>query len=188
MAPYDSFASSGPNSVMFDGFASRQVSAVGWVFDRPDGSDRVQRRSEHGAWIGTKRCFSLEAHQAGARQPAKLRWMVGGLGKTIYGRRKGRNASVGLMGHPARHSDHSIWAWIKGGTTGQVENLFIRDERITPPLRGTANFSNHRHLYSFHPGGAHASMCDGSIRFWAEDASLEILFALATRENLEFVE
>ncbi len=50
-------------------------------------------------------------------------------------------------------------------------------------LKRPVNFSNYGQVFSFHPGGAHVSMCDGSVRFVSEAASPEAVFALASRAN-----
>lgn len=180
------------NDVLYDGFSTRQTSAVGWVFDMlPTPRSRI----EHGAWIGTKKQeASMELTLAANRKPARLRWIVAGLSNTILiAEKAGLPVQIEGTEHTAgawsQTLNHSSYSWIVGVQgMGQTENLYIRDERIVPPLKGTMNFSNTRHLYSYHPSGAHASMCDGSVHFLTEDTSVEILFALATRDNVEFEE
>jgi prepilin-type processing-associated H-X9-DG protein len=55
--------------------------------------------------------------------------------------------------------------------------------RATEPADKCAVF----HFWSFHPGGAHFAMCDGSVHFLAYSADA-ILPALATRAGNEAVE
>lgn len=179
----DTAVSKHDGAVIFDGFAGKQMSAIGWVYDRP------VNRTENGAWIGTRRSFDLATAKDRLLTAAKLRWFTDGLSKTILVfERAGRPLLIDDTHH--RLDDGHIHSWIAGSFTGWSENLFIRDEQLVPsiPLRGTVNFSNTRHLYSFHLGGAHASMCDGSIRFLVEDTPREILFSLATRRDVQFME
>ena len=42
-------------------------------------------------------------------------------------------------------------------------------------------------IYAFHTGGANIAMADGSVRFVAEDTSLQLLGQLATRAGGEAV-
>jgi prepilin-type N-terminal cleavage/methylation domain-containing protein/prepilin-type processing-associated H-X9-DG protein len=52
----------------------------------------------------------------------------------------------------------------------------------TPPIRFTdTGFS------SFHPGGCHFSMCDGSVQFLSQDIAQDVLAALTTRSGAEVV-
>ena len=56
----------------------------------------------------------------------------------------------------------------------------------TPPAAGgvhAMNWSNSQGVYSFHQGGAMFGMCDGSVRFISESASLVTLMALWTRDE-----
>lgn len=43
-------------------------------------------------------------------------------------------------------------------------------------------------MFSFHPGGAHALMGDGSVKFMAERINLRVLFSLGTRSNKEVID
>ena len=94
------------------------------------------------------------------------------------------------MIHGAYRDYDGHWAksWINGSFLGYAENLYIRHVNHFSgiPLEGAVNFSNFVHPFSFHPAGAHASMCDGSVRHLAKDLSLDVLFSLATREVIEF--
>ena len=51
-----------------------------------------------------------------------------------------------------------------------------------PPIRFTdTGFS------SFHPGGCHFAMCDGSVQFLSQDIAQDVLAALTTRAGAEVV-
>ncbi len=54
------------------------------------------------------------------------------------------------------------------------------------PLR-FVNGANRAAPYSFHPGGAHVSMCDGSVRFLSERTPDDMFVALVSREGGEVV-
>jgi hypothetical protein len=47
------------------------------------------------------------------------------------------------------------------------------------------NCSNMRGLYAFHPGGAHAGIADGSVRFMSSTTSAMVVMAMCTRRNGE---
>jgi prepilin-type N-terminal cleavage/methylation domain-containing protein/prepilin-type processing-associated H-X9-DG protein len=49
------------------------------------------------------------------------------------------------------------------------------------------NVDNTKNLFSFHPGGAHAAMCDGSVQFLAENTAWHVVGALLTRAGGEKV-
>ncbi len=55
-----------------------------------------------------------------------------------------------------------------------------------PPAAGgvySMNRSNSQGIYSFHPGGAHFGMCDGSVRFVSEELPVTLLVAFASRDG-----
>lgn len=47
------------------------------------------------------------------------------------------------------------------------------------------NWSNQASIYSFHPGGAHISACDGSVHFLSEQTSHGVALALVTSDQGE---
>lgn len=53
--------------------------------------------------------------------------------------------------------------------------------------RNVVGTYNHGAIYSFHPGGAHASLMDGSVRFLREGMSPQVLFALTSRAGGEVI-
>lgn len=63
----------------------------------------------------------------------------------------------------------------------------------TPIDQGTApwpcavNCSNHREIYSFHPGGANVVFADASVHFLKENIPIRVLAALITRAGGEVV-
>ena len=161
--------------LIFDGFATIQNSSVAWVFESVEGN------VYHGAWIGTRRPYSPEVSGESRYEPAKLRWFTDGLSKTILIAEK---AGLPQLIHGAQRlsHDHFSYAWIAAAAgTGWGDNIFMNYEVEGIPSQGAVNFSNRIHPFSFHAGGANVSMCDGSVRFMAEDTAPEILFSIATR-------
>ena len=51
--------------------------------------------------------------------------------------------------------------------------------------QGTAVNATNRGIYSFHPGGAHVALADGSVRFLKETTGLPLLRSLVTRSGAE---
>lgn len=49
----------------------------------------------------------------------------------------------------------------------------------------SVNFENVRGLYSFHPDGGYAALCDGSVQFIRQSIAPEVQFALYTRDGGE---
>lgn len=49
------------------------------------------------------------------------------------------------------------------------------------------NRTNDSEMYSFHVGGGHVLLCDGSVKFMADNISAQVLGALATRAGGEVV-
>jgi prepilin-type N-terminal cleavage/methylation domain-containing protein/prepilin-type processing-associated H-X9-DG protein len=56
-----------------------------------------------------------------------------------------------------------------------------------PPWPCAINCTNHREVYSFHPGGANVVMADGSVHFLKESIDIQVLARLATRAGGEVV-
>jgi prepilin-type N-terminal cleavage/methylation domain-containing protein/prepilin-type processing-associated H-X9-DG protein len=78
---------------------------------------------------------------------------------------------------PNHSVDHHQAAWAI--STHFWWLVYLRNQPI--------NQSNYAGYYSFHPGGAHAALADGSVRFLKESTSPAILTALVTRSGLEVV-
>ena len=175
-------------SVLFDGFATRQIQAPRWMLDQasPSSPDRW----EHGAWGGTQQPrsdHSVEDWDRSLKNPAKLRWITDGLSKTILvvemaglnewivGEERNQEARVVDVfspwmieaggGHVSTRHDISDWAF---------ETKFV-DRPV--------NQSNLSQIYGFHTKGAHVSMCDGSVRLLSDDASAQVVFELGTRDS-----
>lgn len=49
------------------------------------------------------------------------------------------------------------------------------------------NCSNDDEIYAFHTGGANLARCDGSVSFFSESVSFEVVGALITRNNGEVI-
>jgi len=79
------------------------------------------------------------------------------------------------------------WTW---GMYWYVDNrrLTIDSKNIRFPINYKGTFSNNDTPYtSFHTGGAHFLLCDGSVRFISENISLDVLKSLGTRGKGEVV-
>lgn len=177
------------DSVRFDSLAIRQVTPVAWVIDLDvvNGEKRVQ--SAHGAWAGTRRPYDNEAARPARLRPAKLKWITDGLSNTLL--------VVERAGLPeriegsARRTVHQAGdTWIRSGAAGGDSRGTVYTRGLSAlstndefSKRRPVNFANTWGVYSFHPSGAHVSMCDGSIRFLAEDSSAQVVFDLMSRQQ-----
>jgi len=63
----------------------------------------------------------------------------------------------------------------------------VRAENDPPPWPCAINCSNHREVFSFHPGGANVVMADGSVHFLKVGLDIRVLSALVTRAGEEVV-
>ena len=90
-----------------------------------------------------------------------------------------------IVGKERQQDWFGYGAWIIADSAWVHGPLWIRRKLDTQYLNRPVNFSNLDQIFSFHPGGAHVSMCDGSVRFLSEAASPEVVFALASRTGAE---
>jgi len=49
------------------------------------------------------------------------------------------------------------------------------------------NCINHKEIYAFHPSGASVLMADGSVRFMSTNLSINVAYALLTRDRGETI-
>ena len=187
-------------SVLFDSFATPQNRAAGWVADQPPGR---RRHVEHGAWIGTQKSRQAADIYSGAisagkgyleyygtKLPAKLQWISDGMSKTILVSELAGSPEL-IVGKERQQGSSGLMAWIIAEAGWVHGPLWIRRKKTildTQYLKRPVNFSNFEQIFSFHPDGAHVSMCDGSVRFLSEAASPEAVFALAARANGEVID
>lgn len=79
-------------------------------------------------------------------------------------------------GHGRRH-----WRWSEpDNTSGCSKELNNKNKPWTAHDNGPSN-----EWWSFHTGGAHCCMADGSVHFVRETVSLRIVFSMATRDGGE---
>jgi prepilin-type N-terminal cleavage/methylation domain-containing protein len=78
--------------------------------------------------------------------------------------------------------EHDSWggiinrpAWALSGSYSAI--LLTKEKRVNETNRGG--------LYSFHPGGAHAALADGAVRFIDEATDPRVIAAMATRAGGE---
>ncbi|MFO0897026.1 MAG: DUF1559 domain-containing protein [Pirellulales bacterium] len=132
--------------------------------------------SEPGAWsIGSTE--SIDDRQE-LRSPARLQEITDGLSQTLLlyersGHPEYLGPGGGLADPPAPYLCDGAWM--------AYEQWDEIDRRCG------INQHNAFSLYSFHPGGAHAAACDGSVHFLNEGLDRAVLAALVTREGGEAV-
>ncbi len=77
-------------------------------------------------------------------------------------------------------------AWANGSNTA---HLLLAPLEAGPEFFGKATYAwEDEEVFSDHPGGANALLCDGSVHFAGATASRQIVYALATRANDEIVD
>lgn len=78
------------------------------------------------------------------------------------------------------------WGWYRYGTPGAYEWLQIDHKSIRHPINYNGSFTtNMTPFTSEHPGGAMFANCDGSVTFLPDTLNLDVLKAMATRQNGE---
>lgn len=104
----------------------------------------------------------------------------------------------------ARGSDASgepVWiglSWVSRGVTDMIQGINGpgtlpggRDDTIDPFDGDGGNRHDEYHrengISSYHVGGAHLALADGSVQFFNEDANLDVLLAMATRSDGEVI-
>ena len=184
-SPYGVAVSRSDGTTLFDGFAYKQTGAVGWVLDIHQGTTT----ETHGAWVGTTRSRAYYfSTPPTARPGAKPVWISDGMSKTLLVVEKADSSKI-VVGQHELISTASTREWIHGyiGAQGTLYTRFepfpwadlFSASRLERPI----NFANHWQIYSYHPSGAHVSMCDGSVRFLSEDTDYRVAFDLAARAN-----
>jgi type II secretory pathway pseudopilin PulG len=131
--------------------------------------------------------FRAEDRSSGGGDPVydgtdetNLRQVADGLSNTIMvGEIAGR---PDIYANGGLEEVHDSWgginnrpAWALSGSYGAI--LLTKEKRVNETNRGG--------LYSFHPGGAHAALADGSIRFIDEATDPHVIAAMATRAGGE---
>ena len=138
---------------------------------------------EEAAWFGARKIAEpLTTRGPEVQVGAKLIWIEDGLSKTILVRERA-GLPIFIKGQEQRGPAGPIpYGWIAYDDPGEV---ILRFRGFDEPV---VNYENFNGLYAFHPGGANVSMCDGSVRFLAEDASARTVFALASRSNADLTD
>jgi prepilin-type processing-associated H-X9-DG protein len=88
-----------------------------------------------------------------------------------------------------------FWRWAEGdsaiGVSGRPNNKFIPTNEGTeyPSTTATSgnDAGNNDEIYSFHNGGAHVAMGDGSVKFIGESINVVVLRGLVTRSGKEVI-
>jgi prepilin-type N-terminal cleavage/methylation domain-containing protein/prepilin-type processing-associated H-X9-DG protein len=132
-----------------------------------------------GAWYGLANLKLSAANEkfvapdelVEARGSAPLNYITDGLSKTILIAEKAGFPNLYFNGSVA---DNSPWG---GGVWAAGELGGFGKARV--------NWSNFPSIYSFHTGGAHIGMCDGSVKLLSDETSTEIVVALCSRAGGE---
>jgi prepilin-type processing-associated H-X9-DG protein len=145
--------------------------AVAGMIGSPESPDASVGAWGASLWNGYELAF--EAY----RRPSSLRDISDGLSHTLLlVERSGWPTWYGthrdLAEPPHQFSDYGAWV-----------PADVLTDWLVPHTR--VNEHNAYGLYSFHSGGAHVAMCDGSIHFLSEHVSFDVLAALVTREGGE---
>jgi prepilin-type N-terminal cleavage/methylation domain-containing protein/prepilin-type processing-associated H-X9-DG protein len=82
----------------------------------------------------------------------------------------------------AQQKGWSAWA----GYQSMPFRAYRADGKL-PGFDCVVNCSNDAGIYSFHPSGANTLLLDGSVQFLAEDADVDMVLGLATRDGEEVV-
>ncbi len=141
----------------------------------PVGSSHL-RESRAGAFSGQQwdGAEDLTAFSLRGAVPARLADITDGLSNTVL--------LIEQAGLPQEYDEnrepHLVALWGLGWATVRAEGFSFE------PM---VNRGNSVGLYSFHPSGGYAALCDGSMQFIRENIAPEVLFALYTRDNGELV-
>jgi prepilin-type processing-associated H-X9-DG protein len=130
-------------------------------------------RSSGGYCLGTAyECFA---------KAIPIRQIPDGTSKTIIvGESSGRGIEDSNGDLPGGESTDKLdGAWAAGSSLARVKFAV----NPTP----TVNWSQEE-FFSDHPGGAHALLCDGSVRFLSEETELRVLYGLCTRAGEEVID
>jgi prepilin-type processing-associated H-X9-DG protein len=108
---------------------------------------------------------------------ASLREVSDGLSQTALLVESSGLPSGYKMGEELEYSFPMLGPWMS------VETAYVG---IGGPLNESPiNHSNSSGIYSFHRGGAHVVMCDGSVHFLSDHLGNQVVGALLTREGGE---
>jgi prepilin-type N-terminal cleavage/methylation domain-containing protein/prepilin-type processing-associated H-X9-DG protein len=100
---------------------------------------------------------------------------------------------LNVLGPTTAHN--RFWRWAEGdsaiGVSGRPNNKYIPTNEASeyPTTTATAgnNAGNNDEIYSFHRGGAHVVMGDGSVKFIGETINVVVLRGLVTRSGKEVI-
>ena len=143
-----------------------------------------------GAWSGSKKVprSGDDKEQAklvaiGMTKAAKLSWITDGLSKTILVREEAGRPML-ISGENVREGGRLGIGWGDGAWLLTIRTP-INQLNSLNDSRPAVNFGNEQSIFSFHPGGAHVALCDGSVEFLAEDATNQVVFALVSRSGAD---
>jgi prepilin-type N-terminal cleavage/methylation domain-containing protein/prepilin-type processing-associated H-X9-DG protein len=88
------------------------------------------------------------------------------------------------FGEPQEQNTRAWWVGSHGGYLYTAKNVtFAINSGARPgPLRNDMGFG------SYHPGGCHFAMVDGSVQFIGENVDLKVLFAVASRDGGDLID
>jgi prepilin-type processing-associated H-X9-DG protein len=94
---------------------------------------------------------------------------------------------------PVTGRGRAHWRWGEPDSTSGCSNVINNNANNSSGCPGpNCAWRNHdvgpnNEWFSFHPGGAHACLADGSVRFFSETLPLATVFALGTRSGGEVI-
>ena len=96
------------------------------------------------------------------------------------------SASARRTTKPTAFNDWPIWIGAPGGGSDETVRT---NGRTTSPINATVNYTtmyfanNDDNAFSYHPGGAQFTLCDGSVRFVSENIAIEVLCNLYSYQD-----
>ena len=152
----------------FDGFACRDNLANYRLFYASP--DTGMRTLSPGAWYGIRHGHD-DSITLSKTKRAKLTYITDGLSKTVLvGEQSGRPEHISSLPQYAGGEVGAAWIVNRNNISiwGEVFRL---------------NESNVHGFYSYHPGGLHVSMCDGSVQFLDTAQDINVFVNMMTRDQ-----
>lgn len=116
--------------------------------------------------------------------PVRLRDITDGLSQTVMFHESAGRAHL-YRGRERRPDSekYAFWGWNEAWPSENARWISGRQaDNTTSPGPKLMNATNERcEVYSFHPGGAHFALTDGSVRFLSESIDGQVLFSLCSR-------
>ncbi len=113
--------------------------------------------------------------------PGSKEWVMGVQGNDLH------DTGTGLMGPAWQDWQWSVGHFMRDITPGSCDNGHASQVALCPGGRSggdcVINCTNKWNYYSFHVGGVHMVMCDGSVQFLTESIDKDLFFDLYHRND-----